>query len=439
MDTDAQLAQYFAGMWPHLDEHARRLVAASKAVELGYGGVSRVSRACGLSRVTLTKGVEELQAAPLAAGRIRHEGGGRHALTSNDPGLAPALDGMVEPTARGDPQSPLRWTCKSSRALAAELTAQRHPVSHTKVTQLLREGGYSLQGNRKTEEGDDHPDRDAQFLYINRAVKRALRAGEPVISVDTKKKELIGNYQNKGRQWRKTGTADKVNGHDFPGPEAPRAYPYGIYDLGRNVGFVNVGTDHDTGAFAVASIRGWWRTEGRGIYPDAKTILITADGGGSNGWRLRLWKLELQKFADETNLPISVCHFPPGTSKWNKIEHRLFSFISSNWRGEPLRDYETVINLIAKTTTAKGLKVTCRLDRRKYPTGRKVSKDEMKALNPHPDTFHGEWNYIIRPHQTRKKSHSSTLFPYSSPSRSRAGAAAGATLGAGRQHRRAPV
>ncbi|PYT22101.1 MAG: ISAzo13 family transposase, partial [Acidobacteria bacterium] len=371
MGTDAQLTQYFAGMWPHLDEHARRLVAASKAVELGYGGISRVSRACGLSRVTLTKGVEELQAAPLSPGRVRHEGGGRHALTSHDPGLVPALDGMVEPTARGDPQSPLRWTCKSARTLAAELTARHHPVSHTKVTQLLREGGYSLQGNRKTEEGDDHPDRDAQFRHINRAVKLTLRAGEPVISVDTKKKEMIGNYQNQGRQWRKTGTADKVNGHDFPGPEVPRAYPYGIYDLGRNAGFVNVGTDHDTGAFAVASIRGWWRAEGRRLYLRAGRLLITADGGGSNGWRLRLWKWELQRLADQTGLTLTVCHFPPGTSKWNKVEHRLFSFISSNWRGEPLRDYETVVRLIAGTTTAKGLKVTCRLDHRKYPVGRK--------------------------------------------------------------------
>src|SRR6202140_1731681 len=362
MDTDAQLAQYFAGMWPHLDEHARRLVAASKAVELGYGGISRVSRACGLSRVTLTRGVDELQTAPLTPGRIRHEGGGRHALTSNDPGLAPALDGLVEPTARGDPGSPLRWTCKSARALAAELTARRHPVSHTKVSQLLKEDGYSLQSNRKTEEGSDHPDRDAQFRYINRAVKQALRVGEPVISVDTKKKELIGNYKNQGRQWRKTGTAEKVNGHDFPGPEVPRAYPYGIYDLGRNTGFVNVGTDHDTGAFAVASIRGWWRSEGRSLYSQAQVLLITGDGGGSNGARLRLWKLELQKFADETSLSISVCHFPPGTSNGNKVEHRLFSFISSNWRGEPLRDYETIVRLIAKTTTAKGLKVTCRLD-----------------------------------------------------------------------------
>ena len=262
MDTDAQLKQYFVSLWSHLDERARRLVAASKAVELGYGGLARVSRACGLSRVTLTKGVEELQGAPLPSGRIRHEGGGRHALTSKDLGLVPALDSMVEPTARGDPESPLRWTCKSARVLAAELTDRRHPVSHTKVAQLLKENGYSLQSNRKSEEGEDHPDRDAQFRHINRAVQSALRAGEPVISVDTKKKELIGNYQNKGRQWHKKGTADKVNGHDFPGPEVPRAYPYGVYDLGRNAGYVNVGTDHDTGAFAVASIRGWWRAEG---------------------------------------------------------------------------------------------------------------------------------------------------------------------------------
>jgi hypothetical protein len=397
MDADAQLVQYFAGMWPHLDEHARRWVAASKAVELGYGGVSRVSRACGLSRVTLTRGVAELQAPPLATGRIRREGGGRHTLTSNDPGLAPALDALVEPTTRGAPQSPLRWTCKSARALAAELAAEHHPVSHTKVTQLLREDGYSLQGNRKTEEGDDHPDRDAQFQHINRAVKRALRAGEPVISVDTKKKELIGNYQNQGRQWRQAGTAAKVNGHDFPGPDVPRAYPYGIYDLGCNVGFVNVGTDHDTGAFAVASIRGWWRAEGQRLYPRTQRLLITADAGGSNGWRLRLWKWELQGLADQTGLTLTVCHFPPGTSKWNKVERRLFSFISSNWRGEPLRDYETVVRLIAGTTTAKGLTVTCRLDHRKYPVGRKITDDEFAHVNLKPDNFHGEWNYTIHP------------------------------------------
>lgn len=397
MDADAQLTQYFASLWPHLDEHARRLVAANKAAELGYGGVSRVSRACGLSRVTVIKGIGELQATPLTPGRVRREGGGRHALTRNDPGLAPALDGLVEPTARGDPESPLRWTCKSARTLAAELTARHHPVSHTKVSQLLRKDGYSLQSNRKTEEGEDHPDRDAQFRHISRSVKAALRAGEPVISVDTKKKELVGNYHNQGRQWRKKRTAEKVQGHDFPGPEVPRAYPYGVYDLGRNAGFVNVGTDHDTGAFAVASIRGWWRAEGRRLYPHTDRLLITADGGGSNGWRLRLWKWELQRLADQTGLALRVCHFPPGTSKWNKVEHRLFSFISSNWRGEPLRDYETVVRLIAGTTTAKGLKVTCRLDHRKYPVGRKITDEEFKHINLSRDKFHGEWNYTILP------------------------------------------
>jgi hypothetical protein len=278
--------------------------------------------------------------------------------------------------------------------------ARKHSVSHEKVAQLLRQMDYSLQGNRKTEEGADHPDRDAQFCHINDLVRRFLAAGHPVISVDTKKKELVGNYENKGRQWRKKRSPQVVKGHDFPHPSVPRAYPYGIYDLGRNTGFVNVGTDHDTGAFAVASIRGWWRHEGQPLYPRAKKLLITADGGGSNGYRLRLWKLELQKFADETDMPVTVCHFPPGTSKWNKVEHRLFSFISSNWRGEPLRDYETVVRLIAATTTAKGLKVTCRLDRRKYRVGRKVTDDEFDSLNLHSDKFHGEWNYTIRPRRS---------------------------------------
>jgi hypothetical protein len=282
--------------------------------------------------------------------------------------------------------------------LAAELTRRKHPVSHMKVAQMLHEQGYSLQGNRRSEEGRDHPDRDAQFRHINTQVKRALAKGTPVISVDTKKKELLGNYENSGRQWRPAKQPVKVNGHDFPQPDIPRAYPYGVYDVERNRGFVNVGTNHDTSAFAVASIRGWWRAEGRRLYPKTRDLLITADAGGSNGWRLRLWKLELQKLADETGLAITVCHFPPGTSKWNKIEHRLFSFISSNWRGEPLRDYETIVRLIARTTTAKGLKVTCRLDRRKYPTGRKVTDEEMKRVNLRRSKFHGEWNYTIRPH-----------------------------------------
>jgi hypothetical protein len=266
-----------------------------------------------------------------------------------------------------------------------------------KVAQLLHGLDYSLQSNRKTQEGADHPDRDAQFRHINTAVKRFLRQGAPVISVDTKKKELVGNFRNAGRQWRAAKNPTSVQGHDFPDSSVPRAYPYGIYDIGRNAGFVNVGTDHDTGAFAVASIRGWWRAKGRRLYPDAKSILITADGGGSNGRRLRLWKLELQRFADQTSMTVMVCHFPPGTSKWNKIEHRLFSFISSNWRGEPLRDYETIVNLIAGTTTAKGLKVNCRLDRRKYPIGREVTDDEMRGVNLERDNFRGEWNYLIKP------------------------------------------
>jgi hypothetical protein len=352
--------------------------------------------------VTITKGIEELGKPPLPAGRVRRPGGGRPALLSLDPDLPRMLEDLVEPLARGDPESPLRWTSKSTRALAAELATQRHPVSHEKVAQLLRQMDYSLQGNRKTEEGNDHPDRDAQFQHINEQVRRALADGRPVISVDTKKKELMGNYENQGRQWLKSKSPQKVNGHDFPGPSVPRAYPYGIYDLARNTGFVNLGTDHDTGAFAVASIRGWWRFEGRRLYPSTRELLITADGGGSNGYRLRQWKIELQGLADRTSLAIMVCHFPPGTSKWNKVEHRLFSFISSNWRGEPLRDYETVVRLIAGTTTAKGLKVTCRLDRRRYPVGRKVSKKEMASVNLTPDAFHGEWNYTIRPRETKK-------------------------------------
>ena len=315
-----------------------------------------------------------------------------------DPDLPSRLEALVEPLTRGDPQSPLRWTSKSTRALAAELTGQDYPISHEKVAQLLRQMDYSLQGNRKTEEGNDYPDRDAQFQHINEQVRKALAAKRPVISVDTKKKELLGNYRNAGRQWRTGKAPQKVKVHDFPHPSVPRAYPYGIYDLGRNTGFVNVGTDHDTGAFAVGSIRGWWRAEGRRLYPHARTLLITANGGGSNGYRLRLWKMKLQELADDAGIAIRVCHFPPGTSKWNKVGDRLFSFISSNWRGEPLRDYETIVRLIANTTTAKGLKVTCRLDRRRYPVGRKVSDAEIATVNLAPHSFHVEWNYLIRPY-----------------------------------------
>jgi hypothetical protein len=398
MKTFAELQAKLVGVWPLLDERTRRLMAASEAWALGHGGISKVSRACGLSRKAIAKGMREIEAGTAPPpGRIRQPGAGRKKITAHDPGLLPALERFIEPETRGDPESPLRWTCKSTRTLAARLTRQKHPISHMKVAQLLQEQGYSLQGNRKTEEGGDHPDRDAQFHHINTQVRRALAKGTPVISVDTKKKELVGNYENKGRQWLPAKKPVKVQGHDFPYPDVPRAYPYGVYDLERNTGFVNVGTDHDTGAFAVASIRGWWRHEGRRLYPGAKHVLITADGGGSNGSRLRLWKLELQKLADDTGLSLSVCHFPPGTSKWNKIEHRLFSFISSNWRGEPLRDYETIVKLISGTATAKGLKVTCRLDRRKYPTGRKVTDEEMKHVNLERHKFHGEWNYTISP------------------------------------------
>jgi hypothetical protein len=400
---DRRLREKLSGIWGLLDERARRLVAANEAQSLGYGGVRAVQRACGMSRVTIIKGLRELaEGEPLPEGRIRRTGAGRKSIAERDPGLLPALDRLIEPGTRGDPETPLRWICKSTRTLARELTRERHPVCAVKVGQLLHDQRFSLQSNRKTEEGDNHPDRDAQFRYINEQVKIALREGAPVISVDTKKKELIGNYVNDGRQWRAAKAPLKVNGHDFPSPEVPRAYPYGIYDIGRNTGFVNVGTDHDTGAFAVASIRGWWRAEGCRLYPQADRLLITADGGGSNGYRLRLWKLALQKLADDTGLRVSVCHFPPGTSKWNKVEHRLFSFISSNWRGEPLRDYETIVNLIARTTTAAGLKVTCRLDRRKYATGRRITDEEMTRIRIVRAPCHGEWNYTIHPKSKRK-------------------------------------
>ena len=397
MNSETCLKEKLSQIWPHLNERSRRMVAAAEAVQLGRGGVSLVSRASGLSRVTITKGIRELGEDSIPTNRIRREGAGRPSLVSVDPTLPEVLEALVEPLTRGDPESPLRWTCKSTRTLAWELGLQDHAISHEKVAQLLRSLNYSLQGNRKTEEGDDHPDRDEQFRHINNKVRRTMTKGNPVISVDTKKKELIGNFDNQGRQWRKAKDAEQVNGHDFPHPSLPRAYPYGIYDLGLNRGFVNVGTDHDTAAFAVASVRGWWRHEGRQLYPQATELLITADSGGSNGYRIRLWKLELQKMADELAIPIAVCHFPPGTSKWNKVEHRLFSFISSNWRGEPLRNYETIVQLIAKTTTVKGLAVICRLDRRKYRVGRKVSDAEMATIYLVPEKFHGEWNYALRP------------------------------------------
>jgi len=399
LDTIA-LQNKFSSLWPHLDERAKRLFAASEARQYGYGGITAVSQACGLSRVTITKALAELDAVPIQAGRIRRSGGGRTSLVDKIPDLKESLEKLVEPLSRGDPESPLRWTSKSTRVLAEEMKKRNQPLSHEKVAQLLRSMNYSLQGNRKTLEGNDHPDRDAQFQHINATVTKALANGQPVISVDTKKKEILGNYVNEGRQWRPAKNPVKVNGHDFPDPALPRAFPYGIYDLGKNTGFVNIGTDHDTAAFAVASIKGWWRAEGRKLYPKADSLCITADCGGSNGYRLRLWKLKIQALADFICIPITVCHFPPGTSKWNKVEHRLFSFISSNWRGEPLLDYETIVNLIAGTTTVKGLKVTCRLDRRKYPIGKKISNEEFATINIQPHNFHGEWNYCISPKKT---------------------------------------
>lgn len=401
MENDLKLSAKMSCIWPHLNERQRRIYAATEAFHLGYGGISRVQKICGLSRVTITKGICELDAEPIEIDRVRRIGAGRHSLVDQDPSLPGLLESLVEPLSRGDPQSPLRWTCKSTRKIAKELSKESISISHEKVAQLLRELDYSLQGNRKTKEGADHPDRDAQFRHINASVENAIRDATPVISVDTKKKELIGEYENTGRQWRKSKSPRLVNGHDFPDPSVPRAYPYGIYDLKQNSGFVNVGTDHDTGAFAVASIRGWWRHEGKKIYPRAKRLLITADGGGSNGYRLRLWKMGLQQLANETKLSIDVCHFPPGTSKWNKVEHRLFSFISSNWRGEPLTDYETIVKLIANTTTSKGLLVTCRLDRRKYPPGTRITDEEMQSINIIPNSFHGEWNYSIKPKSSK--------------------------------------
>lgn len=398
MTTDEQIRRRFDELAAVLDERALRLLVAAEANALGYGGASRLARITGVARTTIHRGQEELASPPtLPVGRIRRPGGGRKKACDRDLTLVADLERLVEPLARGDPESPLRWSCKSVRTLAAALREMGHEASSWLVWETLNDRNYSLQGNRKMEEGQQHPDRNAQFEYINARVTRELRAGNPVISVDTKKKELVGNYKNAGQKWHRKGEAPRVEGHDFPDPDVPRAYPYGIYDLARNRGHVVVGTDHDTGQFAVASIRGWWLAEGQGLYPRSRRLLITADGGGSNGYRLRLWKCELQLLADEIRLPISVCHFPPGTSKWNKVEHRLFSFISTNWRGEPLTDYETIVRLIAHTTTAAGLQVTCTLDRRKYAVGRKVSDLEMQRVRLVKEEFHGEWNYTILP------------------------------------------
>ena len=382
-----------------VDERVRRLFVATESLAIGRGGQVAVARATGVSRTTIQQGIRELQRPELRAakGRIRRPGGGRKSTVVLDPTLRDDLERLVEPTSRGDPESPLRWTLKSVRKLAAELKAQGHQASHRVVAELLHVMGYSLQANQKTLEGTEHADRNAQFEHLNGAVQQQLWAGEPSISVDTKKKELIGPFKNVGRELRPNGDPEQVLVHDFLIPELGRVSPYGVYDLAQNEAWVSVGIDHDTAAFAVESIRRWWWSMGHSVYPDATRLLITADAGGSNGYRLRLWKIELQKLADETGLEIAVCHFPPGTSKWNKIEHRLFSAITQNWRGKPLVSHEVVVNLIGATTTTTGLKVRSELDTNQYPAGRKVSDDELAVLHLRRDAFHGDWNYSLLP------------------------------------------
>jgi len=398
MDRLAEVCQRFRALQPVLDEKSRRMLVAAESKAWGAGGISAISKGAGVSRQVIRQGLRELEQAPThPAGRIRRPGGGRKSAAQKDPTLIADLERLVEPSARGDPESCWRWTSKSVRKLAEELVRMGHEVSYPVVADLLHEMGYSLQANRKTKEGDSHPDRNAQFEHINVRVKQYMDLRQPVISVDTKKKELVGDFKNSGQDRRPQGKPEKVRVHDFVIPELGRAAPYGIYDLAQNTGWVSVGIDHDTASFAVATIRRWWYAMGQEKYPHSKRLLITADGGGSNGSRLRLWKLELQTLADETGLAIAVSHFPPGTSKWNKIEHRLFSFISKNWRGQPLTSLQVIVSLIAGTTTRKGLKVHAEIDDRSYPAGIKVPDEEMDLINIRREQFHGEWNYEILP------------------------------------------
>jgi transposase len=396
----AAITARFDNLKALLDERSRRLVAAAESQAIGKGGISIVARATGISRPVIRQGIADLKEPTLAPGRVRKEGGGRKRVADKDASLKADLESLLESTTRGDPEAALRWTCKSVRQLTEELKRMKHQVSHQVVADLLHELGYSLQANRKTKEGSNHPDRNAQFEHLNGKVKWSLGRHQPVISVDTKKKELVGDFKNGGREVRPKGQPELVRVHDFVDPELGRATPYGIYDLGRNSGWVSVGMDHDTAEFAVETIRRWWRTMGRPAYPEATRLLITADAGGSNGSRLRLWKIELQKLADETGLRIVVCHFPPGTSKWNKIEHRLFSYITLNWRGKPLRSFQTIVNLIAATTTKTGLKVHAELNTETYQSGIKVSDEELANVKIRRDKFHGDWNYEIQPHSS---------------------------------------
>jgi hypothetical protein len=382
-----------------MDERLRRRWAATEALALGWGGISAVSQATGLDRNTIAAGVADLKLVPVLdpSCRVRQRGGGRKSLVELDPGLLGALDDLVDPATRGDPQSPLRWTCKSTRLLAESLTGAGHPISPRCVAGLLVDLGYSLQANRKTREGASHPDRNAQFEHINDSVGRWRRQGQPVISVDTKKKELVGDFKNQGREWQPAGEPEPVRVHDFVDPTLGKAIPYGVYDLTNDQGWVSVGIDHDTAEFAAATITRWWDRLGSARFPNARRLLITADGGGSNSHRSRLWKVALQGVANRLGLPVSVCHFPPGTSKWNKIEHRLFCQITKNWRGRPLVSHQVIVNLIGNTRTKSGMEVHAELDTNTYQTKKKVTDEELARVQLKPAEFHGEWNYTISP------------------------------------------
>lgn len=395
--VEAVIREKYISLASILDERGRRLWAATESRSLGYGGDALVASATGLARATIRAGRRELEDTRRGDGRLRRTGAGRKPLVATQPDWVIALERIVAPATRGDPMRPLRWTSKSTRHLAAALKREGFTVSHASVGRMLHELGYSLRALRKSAEGKSHPDRNAQFEHINATVERFQARNLPVISVDTKKKELVGNFKNGGVEWKPKRKPQLVNVHDFPQDAAGKAIPYGVYDMARNEAWVSVGRDHDTPAFAVASIRQWWRTMGKQAYPEATELLVTADAGGSNGYRARAWKLELQTLADETDLRIHVCHFPPGTSKWNKIEHRLFCYITQNWRGKPLASYETVVNLIGSTRTTKRLRVKARMDHRSYPTGVKITKAQMKGLSLKPDKFHGDWNYQIDP------------------------------------------
>lgn len=400
---EESMSTRFQALEPTFDERSRRHWAAAEALAAGRGGVSAVHRATGIARNTIYQGIRELKdpvSLEAVSGRSRRAGGGRKKAVDTDPELRSALETLLEPVTRGDPESPLRWTCKSLRVLRDELARRGHRVSHRVVGDLLHEMGYSLQSNRKSTEGKQHPDRNEQFEFINLLVEENIGKGNPVISVDAKKKELVGRFKNAGREWHPQGSPEEVKVYDFLSDAEGRATPYGVYDIGKNEGWVNVGTDKDTAVFAVESIRRWWQTMGVANYPAAEQLVITADGGGSNGSRVRLWKTQLQDFCNEIGIPIVVSHFPPGTSKWNKIEHRLFSFISMNWRGKPLVSYETIINLISSTTTKAGLKVKAGIDYNEYQKGIKVTEAQMRMIDISRNEFHGEWNYTLKPQQT---------------------------------------